>query len=70
MAAKTQVQQEFITSAMNAKTRMDIFTINGFRLHGIIREVDDYTILLDDHGKKQLVYKSAISTICAEEVRK
>lgn len=70
MAQKTQVQNAFIANAIEKKTRMELFTINGYRLKGIIREVDDYTLLVDDHGKQQLVYKSAISTITQETASK
>jgi host factor-I protein len=37
--------------------------VNGFQLRGCVRGFDNYTIVLDNEGKQQLVYKHAVSTI-------
>lgn len=43
------------------KTR--IYLANGFQLEGIIKDFDNFTILLVKDGKEQMIYKSAISTV-------
>lgn len=40
-----------------------IYLINGFQLRGIVKGFDNFTILIENDGKQQLVYKHAISTI-------
>jgi host factor-I protein len=39
------------------------FLKTGVRIIGQIVAVDKYTVLMNVHGKQQLVYKQAISTI-------
>jgi host factor-I protein len=50
-----QVRKEHIT--------ITIYLVNGFQLKGNVRGFDNYTIVLDNDGKQQLVYKHAVSTI-------
>jgi host factor-I protein len=40
-----------------------IYLINGFQLRGVVKGFDNFTILIENDGKQQLVYKHAISTI-------
>jgi len=43
-----------------------VYLTRGTRITGKILASDQFTILLDVNGEKQLVYKHAISTIVAE----
>ena len=40
-----------------------IYLINGFQLRGIVKGFDNFTVIIENDGKQQLVYKHAISTI-------
>lgn len=44
-----------------------IFLMKGFQIQGSILDFDTFVILLDSEGKKQLIYKHAISTIQLSE---
>ena len=43
-----------------------IIMANGFQMRGTIIGADQFTILVESGGKRQLVYKSALSTIVGE----
>jgi host factor-I protein len=40
-----------------------IYLINGFQLRGVVKGFDNFTVIIENEGKQQLVYKHAISTI-------
>lgn len=40
-----------------------IYLINGFQLRGVVKGFDNFTVIIENDGKQQLVYKHAISTI-------
>jgi host factor-I protein len=37
--------------------------VSGKRLTGIIRRFDRYSVIMENHGQEQLVYKHAIASI-------
>lgn len=54
----------YIEECINAKTPVDVITVNGFHLKGRIVSDRCDCIILFAEGKKRLVFKHAISTIC------
>ena len=40
-----------------------ICLMNGFQIRGLVRGFDNFTVIIENEGKQQLVYKHAISTI-------
>ena len=40
-----------------------IYLVNGFQIRGLVRGFDNFTVIIENDGKQQLVYKHAISTI-------
>ena len=40
-----------------------IYLVNGFQIRGLVRGFDNFTIIIENDGKQQLVYKHAVSTI-------
>jgi len=40
-----------------------IFLTNGFQLKGYVKGFDLYTIVIENDGSQQMIYKHAISTI-------
>ncbi len=40
-----------------------IYLVNGYQLKGHIKGFDNFTVVLENDGRQQLVYKHALSTI-------
>ncbi|OGT30310.1 MAG: RNA chaperone Hfq [Gammaproteobacteria bacterium RIFCSPHIGHO2_12_FULL_35_23] len=58
----TYCQDEFLENLSSTREPVNIFLINGIRLHGIVGGYDQHTVLLESVST-QIVYKHAISTI-------
>ena len=57
------LQDVFLNQVRKEHVQITIFLVNGFQLKGLVKGFDNYTIVLDNEGKQQLVYKHAVSTI-------
>lgn len=57
------LQDVFLNQVRKEHITITIYLVNGFQLKGMVRGFDNYTIVLDNDGKQQLVYKHAVSTI-------
>lgn len=57
------LQDVFLNQVRKEHTPITIYLVNGFQLKGMVKGFDNYTIVLDNEGKQQLVYKHAVSTI-------
>ena len=63
-AAKTiNLQDSFLNQVRKENMTVTIYLVNGFQLKGLVRGFDNFTVILENDGKQQLVYKHAISTI-------
>lgn len=60
----TSLQDLFLNAARRDRIPVTIFLINGFQIKGMVRGFDNFTVVVDSDGKQQMIYKSAISTIC------
>ena len=60
---KPGIQDEFLNEARKADTPVRILLTSGKDLRGLIRSFDTFTLMLETHGVKLLVYKSAIAAI-------
>ena len=67
MAEKTNYQEQFLEQMREAQTPLVVFTTNGVQIHGLLEGYDEYVVLMDVSGQRQMVYKHAISTIMTEE---
>lgn len=65
---ETTVQNSFLDRLKEERRSVEVITINGFHIEGLIADHDQYTILMDVNGRQQLVYKSAVSTIVRKGV--
>jgi len=63
--AKTLVnlQDSFLNQVRKESIPLTIYLVNGFQLRGLVKGFDNFTVVLENDGKQQLVYKHAISTI-------
>ncbi|MED3057197.1 RNA chaperone Hfq [Bacillus thuringiensis] len=57
------LQEDMYEQLKEKKGEVTVFLQNGVRIHGQILATDEFTVLRMVHGKQQLVYKQAISTI-------
>ncbi len=60
------IQDELLKELQEQGKEITVYLIRGTRISGKILGVDQFTILLDVNGEKQLIYKHAISTIVIE----
>jgi len=56
-------QDSFLNQIRKENIPVIIYLANGFQLRGAVRGFDNFTVILENDGKQQLVYKHAISTI-------
>ncbi|MBI3039159.1 RNA chaperone Hfq [bacterium] len=57
------VQDNVLLILKSKASLLKIFLMKGFQIQGTIIDYDTFVILLESEGKKQLIYKHAISTI-------
>lgn len=63
MTNKINLQDAFLDTLKKAKATVSIYLLNGVKLQGIVKDYDNFTVLLKSQEKEQLIYKHAISTI-------
>jgi host factor-I protein len=57
------LQEDMYEQLKEKKGEVTVFLKNGVPVRGQILAMDKFTVLMMVHGKQQLVYKQAISTI-------
>ena len=57
------LQDGFLNQVRKEGMPVTIYLVNGFQLKGIVRGFDNFTVILENDRKPELVYKHAISTI-------
>jgi host factor-I protein len=57
------LQDSFLNQVRKENVPVIIYLVNGFQLRGAVRGFDNFTVIIENDGKQQLVYKHAISTI-------
>jgi host factor-I protein len=57
------LQDSFLNQVRKDNISVVIYLVNGFQLRGSVKGFDNFTVILENDGKQQLVYKHAISTI-------
>ncbi|HYG56912.1 MAG TPA: RNA chaperone Hfq [Symbiobacteriaceae bacterium] len=62
---KTQanLQDGFLNQCRKESILVTIYLVNGYQLKGLIKGFDNFTVVLENEGRQQLVYKHALSTI-------
>jgi host factor-I protein len=65
MVTKMQpnLQDGFLNQVRKENIPVTIYLVNGYQLKGHIKAFDSFTVVLENEGKQQLVYKHALSTI-------
>lgn len=57
------LQDSFLNHVRKENLSVVIYLVNGFQIRGLVRGFDNFTVIIENEGKQQLVYKHAISTI-------
>ncbi|HFJ9477477.1 TPA: RNA chaperone Hfq [Bacillus cereus] len=57
------LQEDMYEQLKERKGAVTVFLMNGVTIRGQILAMDKFTVLMIVHGKQQLIYKQAISTI-------
>lgn len=57
------IQDNILQYLKDERESVKIFLMKGFQIQGTILDFDTFVIVLESEGKKQLIYKHAISTI-------
>ena len=60
---KLNLQDSFLNQARKSGISLTGFLTNGFQFKGTVRGFDSFTVVLENEGTQNLVYKHAISTI-------
>lgn len=63
MKQNINLQDTFLNKARKENVEITIFLVNGYQIKGKVKGFDNYTIILENEEKQQLIYKHAISTI-------
>jgi host factor-I protein len=63
MSTKNNIQDQLLNTARKEKIDLTIYLLNGVPLKGRVVSFDNFTIVLENESKQNLVYKHAISTI-------
>ncbi|MBU1109085.1 MAG: RNA chaperone Hfq [Candidatus Riflebacteria bacterium] len=57
------IQDNILQYLKDKRELVKIFLMKGFQIQGTILDFDTFVVLLESEGKKQLIYKHAVSTI-------
>ena len=66
MIKSTSLQDYFLNTLRKENILTTFFLINGFKLKGMVKAFDSFTVFVESDGKQQMIFKHAISTIIPE----
>lgn len=61
--SQANLQDGFLNQCRKENIPVTVYLVNGYQLKGLIRGFDNFTVVLENEGKQQLVYKHALSTV-------
>lgn len=61
------LQDVFLNQVRKDKVSITVFLTNGFQLKGYVVGFDNFTVILENEGKQELIYKHAISTVIPQK---
>ena len=57
------IQDAFLNYVRKENIPVVIYLVNGFQIRRLVRGFDNFSVIIENDGKQQLVYKHAVSTI-------
>lgn len=70
MSAKNNIQDYILNTARKEKIELTIYLLNGVPLKGKVSSFDNFTIIIENDSKQNLIYKHAVSTIIPSKIIK
>lgn len=67
---KNDFQERTLIESQKSKKDVTVILVGGVRMVGTVFSFDDFTIMLNVKGQKQLIFKHAVSTIVPKGVGK
>lgn len=67
MAKNIDLQGKLLDSVIESRKTVTVFLTNGFQFDGRVLAYDNFTVLMMNGDKQNLVFKHAISTIVPHE---
>jgi len=64
-AGVTNIQDQYLARARKDRWWLTVFLNSGRKIGGRVVSFDRYTVILEDRGHEQMVFKHAIATITA-----
>lgn len=61
--SQANLQDGFLNQCRKENIPVTVYLVNGYQLKGLIKGFDNFTVVLENEGKQQLVYKHALSTV-------
>ncbi|MFV0520635.1 MAG: RNA chaperone Hfq [Lachnospirales bacterium] len=62
------LQDMILNNARKENVEITLFLMNGIKYKGFVKGFDNYVVIIDVLGKRQMIYKHAVSTIIPEDV--
>lgn len=57
------LQDNVLNQVRKNKINVTLFLVNGFKIKGVVKSFDNFTILMEVNGEQQMIYKHAVSTL-------
>ncbi len=57
------LQDAFLNALRKDRIPVTIYLVNGFQYRGIVKGFDNFTIILENDGRQNMLYKHAISSV-------
>ncbi len=67
MSKSFNLQDMILNNARKENIEITLFLMNGIKYRGYVKGFDNYVIIMEVLGKRQMIYKHAISTIIPED---
>ena len=67
MNPQLNLQDNILNHVRKEEIPVVVYLMNGFQIKGSVIGFDNFTIILKNKGKEQMIYKHAISTIAPQE---
>ena len=67
MAKNIDLQEKLLNSVIKGRKTVTVFLTNGFQFEGTVLAYDNFSLLIRNSDKQNLVYKHAVSTITPHE---
>lgn len=61
------LQDNYLRLLTTQKIPVVIYLVNGVQLRGLVCGYDNFTILLENNSRQEMIYKHAISTISPQK---